>query len=288
MINEIAVISGKGGTGKTTLTLSLIPYFKNVVIADCDVDAPDLRILLSERIKKEEDFIGFKRPIIDEGLCQKCGLCFEMCNFNAITKNIEIKDSNCEGCGVCHYVCPTNAIRMVDHPIGKIFKRQTPYGIMIDARLNPGEESSGKLVSEVRKQSKLAAIEENAKTIIIDGSPGIACNVISAISGVSKALIVTEPTKSGLHDLKRVLHLSDMFNVEVLVVINKYNLNETITNEIENYCNISDIEVALKMPFDKKIVESISNLVIPSTSNIPFFQSTEWVQFISKLKHKKK
>ncbi len=280
MVKEIAVISGKGGTGKSTLLLSMIPYFEQIVVADCDVDAPDLKILLSKEIVKEENFIGFKRPIIDKILCQDCGLCYEKCNFDAITENIDVKKGLCEGCGVCHYVCPHGAITMKDHVIGKLYKRSTSYGSMIDARLHPGEESSGKLVSEVRKRSKEAALRENAKTILIDGSPGIACNVISTISGVSKALIVTEPTKSGIHDLKRVLTLSEMFSVTASVVINKYDLNTNITREIEEYCKLSNLDVVLKIPFDKKIVESISNLKIPSTQDIVFFQSNEWLSFI--------
>ena len=266
MVNEIAVISGKGGTGKSTLLLSMIPYFDSLVIADCDVDAPDLKILLSKGILSEEDFIGLQRPVIDYDKCTHCGLCHRSCKFDAITSTIEVKKGLCEGCGVCEYVCPNNAITMV--------------GPMIDARLIPGEEASGKLVSEVRKRSKEAAIEENAQTILIDGSPGIACNVISTISGVSKALIVTEPTLSGIHDLKRVLKLSEMFSVDAKVVINKYDLNNDMVTQIETFCKEENIDIILKIPFERKIVESISNLVIPSTNRIPFFESTEWLQFI--------
>lgn len=280
MIHEIAVISGKGGTGKSTLLLSMIPYFEDVVVADCDVDAPDLKILLSEEIIAEEDFIGFKRPVIDYTKCSYCSLCYEKCNFDAITESIEIKNGVCEGCGVCNYVCPSGAITMEDHVIGKIYKRKTPFGSMIDARLHPGEESSGKLVSEVRKRSKKTALDENARTILIDGSPGIACNVISTISGVSKAIIVTEPTLSGIHDLKRVLKLSEMFSIKAKVVINKYNLNPDMVQQIEDYCALSNIDILVKIPFDKRIVESISNLEIPSTTDIPFFHSKAWLSYI--------
>ena len=284
MINEIAVISGKGGTGKSTLLLSLIPYFDDIVIADCDVDAPDLKILLNKGIRSEKEFIGFIRPVIDYSICDGCGLCYQTCRFDAITENIRIKDGLCEGCGACEYVCPTNAISMTDHVIGKTYNRDTPFGTLVDARLNPGEESSGKLVSEVRKQSKDVAVNENAKTILIDGSPGVACNVISTITGVTKALIVTEPTQSGLHDLKRVLRLSEMFRVKVDVVINKYDLNETITKDIEDYLSLINIDVILKIPFEKKIINAISDLDIPSTTDIPFFKSDNWLTFIEYIK----
>lgn len=280
MINEIALISGKGGTGKTTLALSIIPYFSNLVIADCDVDAPDMKILLSKEIVYKKDFIGFQRPVIDYDKCTKCGLCYQKCNFEAITSSIEVKKGLCEGCKVCTYVCPNNAISMVDYTIGSIYKRVTDFGTMIDARLIPGEESSGKLVSEVRKLSNDAALEENNNTIIIDGSPGIACNVISTISGVSKALIITEPTLSGLHDLDRVLNLSKMFSVNVSVIINKYDINLLKTQEIEDYCAKQNIKVSLKIPFSKEIVKAITSLQIPSLANIPFFESSEWLGFI--------
>ncbi len=283
MINEIVVISGKGGTGKTSITTSIIPYFEDLVIADCDVDAPDLNILIQGKIIKERAFIGLQKPVIDYDKCTHCGLCHTSCNFNAISEDIIINQSTCEGCKVCEYVCPVDAITMHDVVIGTIYHRNTDFGPMIDARLIPGEESSGKLVAEVRRLARDIAYDENKNTIIIDGSPGIACNVISAITGVSKAIIVTEPTISGLHDLKKVIHLVKMFSIEAKVVINKYDLSLNKAKEIKDYLELMGFEVILEIPFDIEIVNSISNLQIPSTTDIPFFSSKEWFDFIEYL-----
>ena len=282
-ISQISIISGKGGTGKTTLAASIIPFLSNLVIADADVDAPDLKILLDSEIIHSEDFVGLQRAKINYDKCIHCGLCHEVCNFGAISSDIIVNSGKCEGCTVCKVACPVDAISMLDYVVGSVFERTTSYGPMIDARLTPGEESSGKLVAEVRKLARDTAYKENRNTIIIDGSPGIACNVISTISGVSKALIVTEPTESGIHDLKRVLSLSKMFSVKAKVVINKFDLNNKKSQEIIDFCDLNGTEVVLKIPFDKRIVESISNLVIPSVDNIPFFESKEWLSFVEYL-----
>ncbi len=287
MRKEIAIISGKGGTGKTTLALSIIPYFEETVIADCDVDAPDMNILLNQSIEAKTDFIGFQRPVIDTDKCTHCGLCHASCKFGAIDEFIHVLDGNCEGCNVCAYVCPVDAIKMVDNKIGELYTRRTAYGPMVDARLIPGEESSGKLVTEVRRLSKIVASKERRDTIIIDGSPGLACNVIATISGVTNVIIVTEPTESGLHDLRRVIKLTEMFHIKIDVVINKYDLNKEKSKEIEEYCSKNGIDVKLHIPFDKKIVESISKLQIPSTTSNLYYKTDEWKSFIKYLKNQK-
>jgi len=283
-INEIVVISGKGGTGKTTLTASLIPYFERVVLADCDVDAPDLKILFKGENKSIESFVGLKKAVINENLCIKCGLCKEKCRFDAISEEIEIIPSKCEGCSVCQFLCPVNAITMVDAVVGELFVSDTDYGDMVHARLIPGEETSGRLVSEVRKRAKKIAKEDDRKTILVDGSPGIACNVISSITGAKKVIIVTEPSFSGLHDLKRVYELTKKFRLSVYVVINKYDLSLEMTKKIEDYCSENSIKLSLKIPFNKDLVKSIVNKKISSIEEKEFFDSLGFQEFISELK----
>ena len=283
-INEIVVISGKGGTGKTTLTASLIPYFEKLVLADCDVDAPDLKILFKGENKSTEDFIGLKKGIIDESICIKCGLCKDKCKFDVVSEEIKIISSKCEGCSVCEYVCPVNAIKMVEAVVGQIFVSSTNYGDMVHGRLIPGEETSGRLVSEVRKRAKKIAEKENRKTILVDGSPGIACNVISSITGAKKVILVTEPSFSGLHDLKRVYELTKKFRLPVYVVVNKYDLSLEMTKEIESFCKENRIKISLKIPFNKDLVKSIVNKKIPSIEEKIFFDSLGFQEFINELK----
>lgn len=283
-INEIVVISGKGGTGKTTLVASLVPFLDNPVIADCDVDAPDLNILFGEKIQSSKDFVGLKRAVINEDICIKCGLCHQKCKFNAISEDIKVNWSKCEGCSLCEYVCPVNAIEMKDSVVGQVFDSATPYGPMVHARLIPGEETSGKLVSEVRKEAKALAEKSARNTIIIDGSPGIACNVIASITGVKKAIIVIEPTFSGLHDLEKVHRLVQNFNLEIMVVINKCDLSKDGLDVIKNYCKEENLEIALMIPFNKEIVKTITRKEIPSIENKDFFKSIGFFEFVEKIK----
>ena len=282
-INEIVVISGKGGTGKTTLTASLVPYFKDVVIADCDVDAPDLKILFEGDTKITEAFVGMKKAIIDEAICIKCGKCYEKCKFGAIDAEININIPKCEGCGVCEFVCPVSAIKMEDAVVGDLFVSDTDYGTMVHAKLIPGEETSGKLVSQVRKRAKQIAKEQGKNTILVDGSPGVACNVISSITGAKKVIIVTEPTLSGLHDLERVYKVSQKFRLKALVVVNKYDLSLEMTEKIEEYCKANSIAMALKIPFDKRMVKAVVEKKIPSVAEKEFFEGLNFDDFIKKL-----
>lgn len=283
-MKEIAVISGKGGTGKSSFVLSLIPFLEECVIADCDVDAPDLKVLLGEDIKETVDFYAFEIPVFDYDKCIKCGKCVKHCNFNAINDDITLKDGACEGCRACEFVCPTGAITMEKHQNGHLYVRNTLYGPMVDAKLFPGEESSGKLVSAVRTKSQEIAKSHKIENIIIDGSPGVACNVISTITGVDKVYVVTEPTVSGLHDLKRVIDLIRIFNTDVEIVINKSGINTDQEQNIVNYCMDLGLNVALKIPFTRDIPHAIGKLQIPSLSDIDFFKSEAWKEFLVKFK----
>lgn len=276
---EILIISGKGGTGKTTISSSLIPYFKNPIIGDCDVDAPNLKILLNPQELSKINFFGMKKAHIDKNKCVNCGRCVELCKFEATSDT-----KKCEGCGVCSYVCPVNAIQMVENHCGDIFISQTFYGKMVHASLFPGEENSGKLVSTVRREAKNLAKTENSDYIILDGAPGVACNVISSLTGVKKVVIVSEPTLSALHDLIRVLELVEKFRIKPYFIINKFDLSYEITQKIENFIESKGYQVDVKLPFDKKIMECIKSKLIPSTQLNELFKTSGFETLVEKLK----
>ena len=278
-IKEIVVISGKGGTGKTTITSSLIPYFQDIVIGDCDVDAPNLQILFNPQNSKKESFYGMKKAKLDKELCIECGRCYEVCRFDAVEN-----PKKCESCSICEYVCPVGAIKMVDNEAGEIYVSETKYGKMVHACLFPGEENSGKLVAEVRKKAKKIAQEENKKYILLDGAPGVACNVISSLTGVKKAVIVTEPTLSGLHDLERVLELIERFRIKPYFVINKYDLSLEMANKIEEFLKDKGFEVSVKVPFDKRVVNAIGRKEIPSVAEKELFQKLGFEKLAESLK----
>jgi len=255
-MKEIVVLSGKGGTGKTSIVASFAALAQSKVLADCDVDAADLHILLQPVVKEEKEFWSGQVAFIDKEKCTECGLCQELCHFGAI-KDFEVDPTSCEGCGFCHQVCPVDAIAMKDSMSGHSFISKTKYGYLCHARLGIAQENSGKLVALVRQNAKLIAERENLDYIITDGPPGIGCPVISSLSGASLALLVTEPTLSGIHDLERVIGVCRHFGVPALVCVNKYDLNEDNTNRIEGYCGKEGIEVAAKISFDNVMTEAI-------------------------------
>ncbi|RUM33842.1 MAG: (4Fe-4S)-binding protein [Archaeoglobus sp.] len=265
---RLTVISGKGGTGKTTVTAQLaytLSRIRRIVIADCDVDAPNLHILLNPEVVEEKPFSGLKKAKITDR-CVSCGLCYKLCRFDAIVENdgrYEVDEKSCEGCSLCYNACPEEAIEMVEGIRGKIFVSNTKIGRMVHAILFPGEENSGKLVMEVKELAKAEADSTGAAAIVVDGAPGIGCPVIASLASTDIALIVAEPTLSGLSDLSRVLELTDHFRIKSAVVINKWDLNKEVTKKIERACIEKGVEIAGKIPYDDSIPKQISRLEFP-------------------------
>jgi len=255
-MKEIVVLSGKGGTGKTSIVGSLAALAEDKALADCDVDAADLHLLLSPSERMRNEFWSGQVALIDEDKCTECGLCQELCRFNAI-EDFRVDAVSCEGCGFCFHVCPVEAITMSERMAGYWFISDTRYGPLVHARLGVAQENSGKLVAVVRQQAKQIAEEQGLDYIISDGPPGIGCPVISSLSGAGLALLVTEPSLSGIHDLERVLGVCRHFGVSAMVCINKYDLNEENTRQIEDQCLSQGVEVAGRIPFDNVVTESI-------------------------------
>ncbi len=257
-MKQLTIISGKGGTGKTTIAAALASLAKNAVIADCDVDAPNLHLILKPRIMETQDFLGMHLAQIDKSKCTSCGKCREMCRFEAINMEMEIERFSCEGCGVCAYICPEKAIKLVERKSGEAYISQTRFGPMAHAKLDIAEEASGKLVTVVRQNAKLLAEKFKRELIIIDGAPGIGCPVIASISGVDLVVAVTEPTLSGIHDLERILDVANHFKIRAAVCINKYDINEEATSNIASYCNERELEVLARIPYDDIVTEAMT------------------------------
>lgn len=256
MTEEITVLSGKGGTGKTSVTAALAVLAQNTVFTDCDVDAPDLHMLLKPEVLETQEFKASRVAVIDQEKCVQCGKCGESCRFGAI-ENFIVDPVLCEGCGVCAYICPVAAIELEKRISGYAFISKTEYGPMSHALLNPGEENSGKLVSLVRKNAKKVAEDENCKLILNDGPPGIGCPVIASVGGVDLGLIVVEPTLTGIHDMKRALGLLDHFKIAALVCVNKHDINKENTAKIVEFCGSNGIEVVGMIPFDPIVTEAM-------------------------------
>lgn len=249
-MKEFTIISGKGGTGKTTITASFAALAKNAVLVDCDVDAADLHLILKPEILETKQFSGMNIAKKIEDKCIECGICRESCRFNAIDEDFNIILHNCDGCGVCEYVCPQDAIEMVERDSGQSYISNTRFGPMAHAKLNIAEEASGKLVAVVRQDAKKLAEKYKKDLILIDGPPGIGCPVIASISGVNLVLIVTEPTLSAIHDMERILSLAEFFKIKAVVCINKCDINNENTKKIEDYCQKENLEIIGKLPYD--------------------------------------
>jgi MinD superfamily P-loop ATPase len=255
-VKQLAIVSGKGGTGKTTIAAAFAALAKNKVMVDCDVDAADLHLLLRPRIVTQEKFFGGRSPSVDLDQCTQCGLCTEVCRFHAIENGL-VNTISCEGCGFCSHICPEKAITMKEAFSGDWFVSETPYGPFIHARLGIGEENSGKLVTVVRKKAVEIAKEKDLGLILIDGPPGIGCPVTASLTGVDLVLAITEPTLSGIHDLERILKLSDHFKIPSMVCINKFDLNLENSAHIASYCKKNGSRLIGQIPYESKVVEAL-------------------------------
>ncbi|WP_459201999.1 ATP-binding protein [Methanococcus sp. CF] len=281
-MKQIVIISGKGGTGKTTISSSFSELLDKKNIADCDVEAPNLHLMFENEIIKTNNYIGSQSAVIDPEKCIKCEKCLE-CRFGAITTEIEVNLLKCEGCGLCEYVCPVDAVKMVNNVTGHVFSCKIKDGYLSYAKLNIGAEGAGKIVTEVRKNSLENKGFEN---LLIDGSPGIGCVVIASLTGCDYAVVVTEPTQSGLDDLSRVLELTSFFDIKSYVIINKYDINLEKTSEITDYCEKSGFEILGKVPFDITVNKSIQNGIPVVNYECPAGSEIKriWNDFYGKLK----
>jgi MinD superfamily P-loop ATPase len=265
-MKELVVISGKGGTGKTSIVASFAALAKNAVLADCDVDAADLHLILNPDVKQTTDFSGGKVASIMSEKCIGCGRCEEVCHFGAATfdgpandvveKTYTIDPISCEGCGVCAHFCPVDAIAFEAVINGQWFVSETRFGPMVHARLGIAQENSGKLVTLIRKEAKRIATEHHRDLIVVDGSPGIGCPVIASITGADLVLVVTEPTLSGKHDLDRVAELTNHFKTPTAVCINKCDINSSITEEIKKQADSRNLTVVGEIAYDPAVTKA--------------------------------
>lgn len=257
MIREIVIVSGKGGTGKTSLAAAFAALAKNGILCDADVDAADLHLLMQPEVKERTDFMGGSKAVINPDLCTGCGTCRTLCRFDAISDRYEVDPIRCEGCGVCVDFCPEQAIDFPVQRCGEWYISATRFGPMVHARLGIAEENSGRLVSLVRKETRQLAEERGLELILTDGPPGIGCPVIAAIGGATALVIVVEPTVSGIHDMERVVDLAAHFRVPGMVIVNKYDLNIEMTETIEQLAVQRNLVVLGRVPFDPVFTRSM-------------------------------
>lgn len=261
-MKEIVIISGKGGTGKTSISASFAVLAHAPVIADCDVDAADLHLVLTPMRTERHVFMSGHEAIIRHDACTACGVCASLCRFDAVVKKdgspaiYKIDPTACEGCGVCVHFCPAQAIDFPDRRCGEWMVSETRAGTMVHARLAAAAENSGKLVSTVRREARRIAEEQKRSLIITDGPPGIGCPVIASITGASEVLIVTEPTVSGAHDMERVISLAKHFRIPVSVCVNKWDINERMTESIEEAARAAEARIAGRIRYDRAVTRA--------------------------------
>ncbi len=257
---EIVILSGKGGTGKTSITAAFAFLAKNAVFTDCDVDAADLHMVLSPEVYHQENFPSGAKAVVNKNTCTVCGLCKDLCRLDAISiidNEIQIDEFACEGCGLCSIACPVEAITIKNYDKNHIYFADCRFGPMIYGKLGIAEENSGKLVSKIRLYAKDIAQKHHSEMIITDGPPGIGCPVISSVSGSDLVVAVTEPTLSGWHDLERLINLIKQFHTPVKVIINKYDLNEDMCSVIENKLDNMNVEVLGRIPYDISMINAL-------------------------------
>jgi MinD superfamily P-loop ATPase len=273
-MREIVIISGKGGTGKTSLTGAFAHLAENKIICDLDVDAPDLHLLLQPEREREVEFHSGHKARIDHGKCDLCGICASMCQFGAIRQEEEgfsVDPLRCEGCKVCVAFCPASAVDFPENHCGQWYISSTRFGPLVHAQLFPGEENSGRLVMVLKQQAQALAKALGKDLIVCDGAPGIGCPVISSLSGTNLAVAVTEPTPSGRHDLERVASLCSHFQVRFAVIINKYDLNIEEVDKIEALCRSRGYPVIAKLPHDPVVTEAmVQGLVVTELPETDF------------------
>ena len=254
------ILSGKGGTGKTSVTAAFAAMAENAVFADCDVDASNLHLLLSPDVYRSEDFSSGAKAAVDNNKCTGCGICRDLCRFSAIEFKRDrpvIDEFACEGCSLCAVACPPGAIAIENNRKNNIYFANCRFGPLIYGKLGIAEENSGRLVTKIRQYAKDIAKKIEAEYIITDGPPGIGCPVISSVTGVDLVVAVTEPTVSGWHDLERLINLVGQFHTSVKVIINKYDLNKEMASAIENKLKVKGIELLGKIPYDESIVYAL-------------------------------
>lgn len=256
LMKEVVVISGKGGTGKTSITAGLAALDINKVLADCDVDAADLHLVLDPEIVDSYEFISGELAEINAEQCSSCGLCRDYCRFGAISEDFQVLQEHCEGCALCLHVCPEGAVTMQARLCGYWYKSRTRFGPLVHARLGIGEENSGKLVTCVRQEVHNLAREQSQELVLVDGSPGVGCPVIASLTNADLALLIAEPTITAAADLRRVLDLIAYFGIPGLTVLNKADINPEQGREIEHFCHQAGVEVAVKVPYDENFTRA--------------------------------